>query len=72
MAKYMGLAKLQSQFKNQPGITNPGGLAAFIGRKKYGKTKFQSFAAKGKKMRGVVPMSGRAANAYGRTMGGMA
>ena len=31
------------------GAKSPGGLAAFIGRKKYGKKKFQSFAAKGKK-----------------------
>lgn len=30
------------------GATNPGALAAFIGRKKYGKSKFQSLAAKGK------------------------
>lgn len=31
------------------GAKSPGGLAAFIGRKKYGKGKFQSMAAKGKK-----------------------
>ena len=30
------------------GAKNPGGLAAFIGRKKYGKTKFQKLAAKGR------------------------
>jgi hypothetical protein len=31
------------------GAKNPGALAAFIGRKKYGKTRFQKLSAKGKK-----------------------
>ena len=31
------------------GAKNPKALAAFIGRKKYGKAKMQSMAAKGKK-----------------------
>ena len=31
------------------GATNPKALAAYIGRKKYGKKKFQSLSAKGKK-----------------------
>jgi hypothetical protein len=31
------------------GAINPAALAAWIGRKKYGKTKFQKLAAKGKK-----------------------
>lgn len=30
------------------GATNPGALAAYIGRKKYGKKRFQKLAAKGK------------------------
>ncbi len=30
------------------GATNPGALAAWIGRKKYGKARFQKLAAKGK------------------------
>jgi hypothetical protein len=30
------------------GVKDPGALAAWIGRKKYGKKKFQSLAAKGK------------------------
>lgn len=41
-------AALKSKFAKKPGITNPGALAASIGRKKYGKAKFQSLAAKGK------------------------
>lgn len=31
------------------GSSNPGALAAWIGRRKYGKKKFQSLSAKGKK-----------------------
>ncbi len=30
-------------------VTNPGALAAFIGRKKYGKARFQKLAARGRK-----------------------
>jgi hypothetical protein len=33
----------------QKGASNPAALAAYIGRKKYGKSKFQSLAAKGRK-----------------------
>ena len=42
-------AKLKAQLASKPGITNPGGLAAAIGRKKYGAAKMASFAAKGRK-----------------------
>lgn len=31
------------------GVKDPGALAAYIGRKKYGKEKFQQMAAKGRK-----------------------
>jgi hypothetical protein len=37
------------------GARNPGAVAASIGRKKYGKKKFQAAAAKGKKMKGMKP-----------------
>lgn len=39
--------KLVGQLRAK-GSTNPGALAAYIGRKKYGKKKFQGLAAKGK------------------------
>jgi len=39
---------LSSKLKKQ-GVKNPGGLAASIGRKKYGKEKFQKMAAAGRK-----------------------
>ncbi len=47
---YIGFNKLKGQLS---GATNPGALAAYIGRKKYGKAKFQKAAAKGKKMKGM-------------------
>ena len=39
---------LVSKLKAKGGVTNPGAVAAAIGRKKYGKAKFQKLAAKGK------------------------
>jgi len=40
--------KLTAKLKKQ-GVKNPKALAAAIGRKKYGKKKFQAMAAKGKR-----------------------
>ena len=54
MAKSMKLggggrfAKLKEELKHK-GSKDPDALAAWIGRKKYGKKKFQKFSAKGKK-----------------------
>ena len=54
MAKSMKLGgggrfqKLEGQLSKK-GATNPGALAAYIGRKKYGNKKFQSLAAGGKR-----------------------
>jgi hypothetical protein len=42
-------AALKGKLGKQPGVTDPGALAAKIGRKKYGKESFQKMAAKGKK-----------------------
>ena len=47
--KYIGFAKLKGQLARKPGVKNPAAVAAAIGRKKYGKEKFQAMAAKGKK-----------------------
>ena len=41
-------AALEGKLAKRPGVTNPGALAAYIGRKKYGKSKFQKLAAGGK------------------------
>jgi len=42
-------AALKGNLSRRRDIENPGALAAFIGRKKYGKGRFQKFAAKGRK-----------------------
>lgn len=36
-SKRIGFKKLRNKLARQPGVTNPGALAASIGRKKYGK-----------------------------------
>lgn len=41
-------AKLKAKLSGRKGVTSPGGLAAFIGRKKYGKKEFQNMAARGR------------------------
>ena len=42
-------ANLESSLAKEKGIKNPGALAASIGRKKYGKTRFQAIAARAHK-----------------------
>ena len=39
-------AALKAKLASRPGVTNPGALAAYIGRKKYGASKMASMAAK--------------------------
>jgi hypothetical protein len=39
---------LEKKLSGQKGVTNPAGLAAYLGRKKYGAKKFNSLAKKGK------------------------
>lgn len=39
---------LAENLSNRPGVTNPKALAAYIGRKKYGKARFQQMASKGR------------------------
>lgn len=41
--------QLRSTLAKKPGIKSPSGLAAFIGRKKFGKARFQKLAAAGRK-----------------------
>lgn len=48
---YVGFEKLKSKIAARGGVRNPGAVAAAIGRKKYGKKKFQSYAAQSKTMR---------------------
>jgi hypothetical protein len=56
---YMGFKKVEASLKGK--VDNPAAVAASIGRKKYGKGKFQKAAAEGKSMRGM--------SATGRTAG---
>ena len=39
---------LKGELAGRKGVTNPGGLAAFIGREKYGAKKMGQMAAKGR------------------------
>lgn len=41
-------AALRAKLNMEPGVTNPGALAASIGRKKYGEKKMASWSAKGR------------------------
>lgn len=52
---YVGFDKLKKKIAARGGVSDPGAVAASIGRKKYGKSRFQKAAAKGKKMRGMKP-----------------
>jgi hypothetical protein len=49
---YEGFAKVKASAAAS-GAKDPGAVAAAIGRKKYGKARFQKAAAAGKKMRGM-------------------
>jgi len=41
-------AKLKGELSKRKGVSNPGGLAAFIGKKKYGQKQMSSWAGKGR------------------------
>ena len=41
-------SQLKNKLSSQPGVTNPGALAASIGRKKYGGAKMEKMAEHGK------------------------
>ena len=55
---YMGFQALQGKLAKKYGGERAARIAASIGRKKYGKKKFQKAAAEGKKMKGMKPMHG--------------
>jgi len=62
---YVGFDKLKAKIAAEGGASDPGAVAAAIGRKKYGKAKFQKAAAQGHKMKGMRP----AAHAFMRGAG---
>lgn len=45
-------AQLKSKLAHRPGVTNPGALAAYIGRKKYGAKKMAALSVHGRKAHG--------------------
>ena len=45
----IGFKKLEKEIAKNPKVDEPAAVAASIGRKKYGKEKFQKMAAAGKK-----------------------
>ncbi len=53
---YMGFDKLQSKLAHRPGVTDPGALAAYIGRKKYGKRAMARASHSGHSLRGARPL----------------
>ena len=52
---YIGHKKLTAELGKKKGVKTPGALASWIGRRKYGKEKYQEMAAKDKKMKKVKP-----------------
>lgn len=42
-------SRLKAKLSKRPGVTNPGALAAYIGRKKYGAEKMAKLSEHGKK-----------------------
>jgi hypothetical protein len=50
---YEGFEKVKAKVAAHGGVRDPGAVAAAIGRKKYGKKRFQKAAAAGKKLRGA-------------------
>lgn len=50
---YVGFKKVEASVAKDPGVKNPGAVAASIGRNKYGARKFNAAARSGTKMRGM-------------------
>jgi len=52
---YVGFKKLKGELAHEKGVENPGALAAYIGRKKYGAKTFNKAAATHRKLKGRKP-----------------
>lgn len=52
---YIGFSGLKKKLGAEKGVTDPGALAASIGRKKYGAKKFDHAASAGKSLKGAKP-----------------
>ena len=51
---YLGFSKLKAKIAAKGDVRNPGAVAAAIGRKKYGATKFNHAATQHKSLRGAL------------------
>jgi hypothetical protein len=69
---YVGFKKLKAKIAAKGGVRNPAAVAASIGRKKYGKEKFQAMAAAGKKMSEEVEQTNEAAKDWKKAFSGVA
>lgn len=49
---YVGFDRLKGQLAQRPGVTNPAGIAATVGRRKYGAKAMQHAAATGHSLKG--------------------
>ena len=49
--KYIGFDRLKGELAKRPGVTDPGALAAAIGKRKYGAKRFQQHAARSESFR---------------------
>lgn len=56
---YEGFQKVEASVAKEPGVRDPGAVAAAIGRKKYGKKAFQKHAAEGTSMKGLRAAAGQ-------------
>ncbi len=53
-------AALKSKLSHRPGVTNPGALAASIGRKKFGRKRFAKLSAQGRKRKVIKSITNHA------------
>jgi hypothetical protein len=53
---YTPFREMEAKLAKRPGVTNPAGLARFIGARKYGAAKFNHAAATGHSLRHAKPL----------------
>jgi hypothetical protein len=56
---YVGFQKLEGKLASEPGVRNPGAVAASIGDKKYGKKAMAKGAKTGHSLRGLAAAVGK-------------
>jgi hypothetical protein len=56
---YKPFSTLEKELSRKKGVYSPGGLAAYIARRKYGKRRVQRAAARGTSLRNAPTLRGR-------------